>query len=166
MPNGSSAGSLAWTTRAPVPEKTAPGTKAPVSGWPSCGPPRRRTAARCRWATPGRACAPWSGCRLQLLLEQAQDPAHDLLLELLPLPGLQELGHRRHPAGDGTRRLLLLCRLVLCRLVLCRLALGGRLLFGLGRRRRRHPGGQHLAGALVVHPLTVLGPQRGRLGLG
>src|SRR6516165_10032125 len=112
MPNGSSGVLLAWTTRVPVPGKTAPGRRAPASGSPSSGPPRKRTAARYRWATPGPACAPWSGCRLHLLLEQAEDPAHDLLLELLSLLGLQELGHRRHPAGDGASRLhMLFCLL-------------------------------------------------------
>ena len=41
----------------------APERKAPVSGWPSSGLPRKRTAARCRSATPNPACAPWCGCR-------------------------------------------------------------------------------------------------------
>ena len=39
-------------------------------GWPSCGPPPRRTAARSRWGTPARACAPPSGCRAWIRWDQ------------------------------------------------------------------------------------------------
>ena len=42
----------------------------PAWGWPSCGPPPRRTAARSRWGTPGRACAPPSGCPHSLRWDQ------------------------------------------------------------------------------------------------
>ena len=39
-------------------------------GWPSCGPPPRRTAARSRWGTPARACALPSGCRAWIRWDQ------------------------------------------------------------------------------------------------
>src|SRR5690349_5943776 len=58
MPNGPSVASLAWTRRV-----IAPARRARASGWPSCGLPRRRTAARCRSATPTPACASSCGCR-------------------------------------------------------------------------------------------------------
>ena len=41
-----------------------------VWGWPSCGPPPRRTAARSRWGTPARACAPPSGCHDSIRWDQ------------------------------------------------------------------------------------------------
>ena len=46
------------------------GWTGPAWGWPSCGPRPRRTAARSRWGTPGRACAPPSGCRDSIRWDQ------------------------------------------------------------------------------------------------
>src|SRR5690348_9011763 len=92
---------------------------------------------------------------LQALLEHAEDASHHFLLQLLALLGLQEGGHRRDPAREGARGLLMLGgRLLALRgglpvrssLTWCLSSISP----GLGRCGQ--PGGQDLPCALVVHP--------------